>query len=165
MNVLLMKSNHLQQVLHPSPRTFNSTGRSAVILTFSTSLLPGFFPLEPTDRSGSTAARSSPCSAGWSGRRGRARPDAGNAQTSSAFRPSGLRSLKRQKHKLRLNDEASDIGSLCLRPLTSGDVQALHGQHPVVVARIVEPVLHHGIVGKLLQDFDGFVLPPGFVEG
>lgn len=48
--------------------------------------------------------------------------------------------------------------------LTSGDVHTLHGQHPVIVACIVEPVLHHCIVGKLLQDFNGLVLSPGLVE-
>lgn len=72
-----------------------------------------------------------------------------------------------KKHKLRLNDGASaaDFSPFRCGLITSGDVQALHGQHPVVVARVVEPVLHHSILGELLQDFDGFVLPSGFVEG
>lgn len=48
--------------------------------------------------------------------------------------------------------------------LTSSDVQTLHRQHPVIVPCIVEPVLHHCIVGKLLEDFNGFVLSPCLVK-
>lgn len=44
--------------------------------------------------------------------------------------------------------------------LTSGNVQTLHRQHPIIVPCIVEPVFHHCIVGQLLQDFHSFVLSP-----
>lgn len=50
------------------------------------------------------------------------------------------------------------------RGLTSGDVQTLHRQHPVVVAGVTEAVLHHGVVGELFGDFHGVVLSPGLVK-
>lgn len=50
------------------------------------------------------------------------------------------------------------------RPPTSSDVQALHGQHPVVVGGVIEATLHHRIVGQLLQDFHGLILPPSLVK-
>lgn len=48
--------------------------------------------------------------------------------------------------------------------LTSSNVQALHGKHPVIVPCVIEPVLHHCIVGKLLQDLHSFILAPGLMK-
>lgn len=48
--------------------------------------------------------------------------------------------------------------------LTSSNIQTLHGQHPVIVACIIEPVLHYCILGKLLQDFHSLTLKASLVK-
>lgn len=48
-----------------------------------------------------------------------------------------------------------------LRRLTLGNVQALHGQHPVVIGGVAEAALEHGVVCELLQHPHGLALPAG----
>ena len=47
---------------------------------------------------------------------------------------------------------------------TAGDVEALHGELPEVVAGVVEAVLQHGIVGQLLEHAHCLLLKPRLVE-
>ena len=47
---------------------------------------------------------------------------------------------------------------------TAGDVEALHGELPEVVASVVEAILQHGIVGELLEHAHRLLLKPRLVE-
>lgn len=49
--------------------------------------------------------------------------------------------------------------------LTLSYIEALHGEHPVIIGGITKPALDHGIVSELLQHPDRLALPPGLVEG
>lgn len=44
------------------------------------------------------------------------------------------------------------------------DIEALHGQHPVITGSIIKSALDHGVVCELLQHPDRFPLPPSLVE-
>lgn len=48
--------------------------------------------------------------------------------------------------------------------LTLSYIEALHGQHPVIIGSIIKSALYHGIVCELLQHPDRFPLPPSLVE-
>ena len=43
-------------------------------------------------------------------------------------------------------------------------IEALHGQHPVIIGSVIKSALDHSIVCELLQHPDCFPLPPGLVE-
>lgn len=43
-------------------------------------------------------------------------------------------------------------------------IEALHGQHPVIIGSVIKSALYHSIVRELLQHPDCFPLPPGLVE-
>ena len=43
-------------------------------------------------------------------------------------------------------------------------IEALHGQHPVIIGGVTKPALDHGVVRELLQHPDRLALPPGLVE-
>lgn len=47
---------------------------------------------------------------------------------------------------------------------TPSDVQTLHREHPVIICCVIEPALHHGIVGKLFQHLHSLALSARLVE-
>lgn len=99
MNVLLMKakSKHMQWVFYPGLLIWQPICGSLMILYKPLSCFAQAEYKIMVDNS----SIFSPCSAGWSDRRGRAQQDAENAQTSSAFHPSGLHSLNQSNTNTR----------------------------------------------------------------
>lgn len=43
-------------------------------------------------------------------------------------------------------------------------IEALHGEHPVIIGGVIKPALDHSVVRELLQHPDRLALPPGLVE-
>lgn len=111
----------------------------------------------------------SPCNVEWSYRHGKAQQDAENSQISLTYHPSVLHFLVQTNTRGLVENYNGVPVRLqtavykCIKD-TSSDVQTLHRQHPVIVPCIVKSVLHHCIVGKLLQDFHSFILSACLVK-